>query len=151
MSTKLIRSIPILGLAFCLTTGLRPALTQEHPKNVENKGQRSRGAGGKDENIKQDKQANDPNAKAQAPPDKGGPKTRQGVCAVHVDNRTQWSIDVYFDGSYRGTVGPWGDSIGAVGCGNTTLYARALFVGGEVLDWGPRVHYVDGTTTWTLR
>ena len=56
----------------------------------------------------------------------------------------------YFDGEYRGNVGPWGDGYGYVGCGETRLYARADFTDGTYSSWGPVVADVDGTYTWRV-
>ncbi|PYT03455.1 MAG: hypothetical protein DMF60_18320 [Acidobacteria bacterium] len=152
MSTKLICSTLFLGLALSLGFHLKPALAQEqHPKSATTKATKSRGeSGGKDENIKQDRTANDPNAKIEAPPEKGGAKSRQASCRVHIDNHTPWYIDIFTDGNYRGQVSPFGDSYGWVGCGSTTLYGRATFTDGSTQSWGPQVYFVGGTFTWFL-
>ena len=159
MNRRLICSILVLGLASCLGTGVAPAQEKEkaqeqgkaHPKSGTSKAATPRGATGeKDENIKHDRTANDPNAKVEAPPEKGGPKTRQASCRIHIDNRTPWIVDIYTDGDYRGEISRYGDSYGWVGCGNTTFYGRATFTDGSVKVWGPTVYYVDGTFTWSL-
>jgi len=146
-----IHSVLVFGLALGLGTGLGHAQDQKHPKSATTKGTNSRGdANAKDENIKQDSAPNDPNAKIEAPPEKGGPKTRQAACRVHIDNRTPWYISIYTDGNYRGQVSPYGDSYGWVGCGNTNLYGRAVFTDGSSRSWGPNVYYIDGTFQWLL-
>jgi hypothetical protein len=127
------------------------AQTPQHPASGSTKSTKSRGASdAKDENIKQDSQPNDPNVKTEAPPDKGGPKTRGASCRIHIDNRTGYYVNIYTDGQYRGQVSPYGDSIGYVGCGDTNFYARAVFNDGSVLTWGPSGYFVDGSFTWTL-
>src|SRR5450755_2563494 len=122
MNSRAIRSSLLLGLALTVGVAFQPARAQDsHPKEGTTKSAQSRSAAGaKDENVKKDRQANDPQAKVEAPPDKGGPKTRSAACHIHIDNRTKWYVDVYTDGDYRGEVSPWGDSTGYVGCGNTT-------------------------------
>ena len=45
-----------------------------------------------------------------APAAKGGKKTKAPTFGIHIDNRTAHYVDVYIDNTYRGTVGPWGDS-----------------------------------------
>jgi len=142
----------VLGLAYGLGAGLKPAQGETHPKSATTKAAQSRGqAGEKDENIKQDRAANDPNAKIEAPPEKGGAKTRQSAsCQIHIDNRSPWYVDIYTDGSYRGQVSPYGDSYGYVGCGGTLFYGRATFNDGTVKIWGPASYYVDGGFTWTI-
>ena len=148
---RLIYSLLVFGLALGLGTSFGNAQDQKHPKSATTKGTNSRGdANAKDENIKHDSAPNDPNAKIEAPPEKGGPKTRGGACRAHVDNRTPYVISIYTDGDYRGQVSPYGDSYGWVGCGNTTFYGRALFTDGSARSWGPSLYYVDGTFTWTL-
>src|SRR5262245_32615216 len=112
MNTRLIRSTVLLGIGLSAAAFL-VAQTPQHPKSGSAKAAKSRGSSdAKDENIKQDRQPNDPNAKVEAPPEKGGPKTRGASCRVHVDNRTLYYVDIYTDGSYRGQVSPWGDSYG---------------------------------------
>jgi hypothetical protein len=147
---KPIHSVLVLGLALGLGSGAMNAQDQKHPSSAKANGTKSRGeSDAKDENIKNDRAPNDPNAKIEAPADKGGPKTRQASCRVHVDNHTGYYISIYTDGNYRGEVSPYGDSIGAVGCGSTALYAKALFPG-YATTWGPTAYYVDGTFTWQL-
>jgi hypothetical protein len=150
--TKLIRSTFILGLAFSFGFQAKLAFAQDqHPKSATSKATSSRGeSGGKDENIKQDRKANDPNAKIEAPPEKGGPKTRQASCRVHIDNRTPLYVDIYLDGTYVGQVSPFGDSYGWEGCGNMTFYGRATFTDGSTQSWGPQVYFVNGTFSWSL-
>ncbi len=152
MNSKLLRPSLILGLALCAGVAFQPAHAQEnHPKEGTTKSAQSRGAAGaKDENIKKDRQPNSLNSKVEAPPDKGGPKTRSAACHIHIDNRTKWYIDIYTDGDYRGQVSPYGDSTGYVGCGSTTFYGKALFDDGSSKTWGPQVFYVDGNFTWHL-
>ena len=148
---KLIHSVLALGLALGLGSGAMNAQDQKHPSSAKVNGTKSRGENtGKDENIKNDRAPNDPNAKIEAPPDKGGPKTRGASCRVHIDNHTAYYISIYTDGNYRGEVSPYGDSIGFVGCGDTSLYAKATFLGMDITTWGPKAYYIDGTFTWQL-
>jgi hypothetical protein len=113
--------------------------------------QKSRGAGGADENIKNDSDANDPGKQMPAPGAKGGEKSKgQASCAVVVDNRSAWYIRIYVDGTYRGTIAPWGDSYCYTGAGDTQLYAVATFTTGEKFTWGPRVVSCYNRYTWQL-
>jgi hypothetical protein len=150
MNKRLVRYTLLLALALSPAAFLL-AQAPQHPTTGDTKSAKSRGASdAKDENIKQDSKPNDPNAKIEAPPDKGGPKTRGGSCRIHIDNRTPYYVSVYTDGQYRGQVSPYGDSVGYVGCGDTTVYGRATFTDGSVLTWGPTVYFLDGSFTWTL-
>ena len=141
---------------FLLTFGLgirvpAVAVAQQHPTSGSASAQKSRGeAGAKDENVKKDRQPNDPNAKVEAPPAKGGTKGRSSYCRVHFDNRTGLYINLYTDGNYRGEISPYDDLYGWVGCGNTNLYARAVFRDGSVQTWGPTAYYIDSEFIWHL-
>jgi hypothetical protein len=101
------------------------------------KGEASRG-GEQDPNIKQGKETNDPSSQMDAPPAKGGATSRGGgYCEVQFDNRTQWYIKLFVDGSYRGTLSPYGDAVVFVQPGSTAVYARADFDDGTFFRWGP--------------
>ena len=101
------------------------------------KGEASRG-GEADPNIKTGKETNDPDAQIDAPPSKGGATTRGGgYCEVQFDNRTRWYIKLYVDGTYRGTLSPYGDAVVYALPGSTTVYARADFDSGGFTRWGP--------------
>jgi hypothetical protein len=97
----------------------------------------SRG-GESDPNIKQGKETNDPGNQMEAPPSKGGAISRGGgYCEVQFDNRTRWYIKLFVDGSYRGTLSPFGDAVVFVQPGSTSVYARADFDDGTFYRWGP--------------
>lgn len=94
---------------------------------------------GADPNIKSDKQTNDPKSEMAAPEKKGGAKTRGGIlCEVRFDNRTKWFIKLYVDGTYRGTLSPYGDAVAYTLLGETGVYGRADFDDGSYLSWGPQ-------------
>ncbi len=119
-------------------------------KVTETHAQKSRG-GGADENIKSDSETNSDSNKMPAPPKKGGARAKgAGACAVVVDNRTAYLIRIYVDGTYRGTISPWGDAYCYTGSGATKLYAVALFDDGSRLTWGPNVVNCGDTYTWRL-
>jgi hypothetical protein len=117
-------------------------------KTVEAHG--SKGMKGPDSHVKIDLAPNSANAKAVAPPSKGGPKSKGAAGQVHVDNRTNWYVNIYIDGAFRGTVEPWGDIYLYNACGSTTLYAKAPFDDGTYIYWGPTTDDFC-STTWTLR
>ena len=94
---------------------------------------------------------NDPNASVEAPPDKGGKKSRAGVCRLHVDNRTSLIIKIFVDGDYVGTVSAYGDAQGYYSAGSRTVYARADFTDGSWRYWGPTGIPCYGTFTWALQ
>ena len=141
MKAKLITSAPVLlflVLATVLTGSLTTAYGQKtKPKVIELKAQKPT-TRGEDPNIKSEKETNDPNSELAAPQQKGGAKTRGGgACQVRFDNRTRWFVKLYVDGTYRGTISPYGDGVAYTGAGPTRVYARAVFDSGDYLYWGP--------------
>jgi hypothetical protein len=128
-------------MPFVLPSSVNNAAGQQtKQKVIELKATKSTTRGeGADANIKSDKETNDPNAQFAAPTKKGGAKTRGGgYCEVRFDNRSQWFVKLYIDGTYRGTLSPYGDSVGYTMPGETTVYARADFDDGSYYYWGPK-------------
>jgi hypothetical protein len=94
------------------------------------------------------KPANEKNAK----PEK---KTRGDVYGpnysdIIVDNYTGYSVDIYVDGSFRGTIAPYDKKVTWAVPGNTRLYAKATFDDGSYLYWGPGTTYTGYEYTWKL-
>lgn len=105
-------------------------------KSMKGAGER----GGTDPNIKQDSSVNNANAEFVGPKDKAGSGNTRGsagVCKVVLDNRTKLIVKIYVDGTYRGTMSPYGDSVTYTGSGLTRVYARADFDDGSYVYWGP--------------
>lgn len=99
---------------------------------------RSRGA---DTNVKALRGANSATADVPAPANKA-PGRAKGAAAAYtltLDNSTPWFIDIYIDGYYRGTMGPWADSWAYTATGSPRVYARADFDDGSYKYWGPRI------------
>jgi len=120
----------------------------QKPKGTSRSDKAKKGeAGGTDTNIKTARSANSPSAEQAAPQAKGGPKSRATACRFHVDNRTPFTIDIYTDGDFRGSVGPWDDVYGYVEYG-AALYARADFADGTFLYWKRTAGACP--MTWTL-
>jgi len=134
----------LLAVALLCAYGVsaQTARQQGKKQTIELKGQKvtTRGAE-KDPNIISDSPVNDPNAKIDPPPAKGGPVSRGGAaCEVRFDNSTKLFIKVYIDGKYRGTIGPYDDAIGYAIPGETRVYARADFDDGSYVYWGPKTY-----------
>lgn len=90
-----------------------------------------------DANISQPEKPNDRSDKPQPPASKGGTAKGAG-CEVQLDNWTPWNVKIYIDGSYVGTMIPWGESYTYAMPGRVRVYARADFSDGSYLYWGPR-------------
>jgi hypothetical protein len=100
-------------------------------------------------------QKNNAQAEVQAPPNKGGKKTRGPVCRLHVDNRTRWIIQLGVNGEYVGTVAPYGDAYGTffnLSSGDYRLFGLAEFDNpSDNMTWGPvTTRCPSSEFTWTL-
>lgn len=113
----------------------------------------SSAAGAKDENIDQRSMLNDSKDLPEAPPSKGGTKSRSIYCGVVVDNYTPYKIQIYINRRYKGLVAPYGKMELFGPAGPTRLYARADFVDGHYDHWGPREMDLDHDSvyTWSLK
>ena len=69
---------------------------------------------------------------------------------VVIDNWTEYYIDVYINGKYRGTVAPWDKRVTWAIPGENTIYAKAVFKDGSYFYWGPRTTTTGYTYTWEL-
>ncbi len=127
----------VLGLALGLGSAALVAAEQPKEELITAKAQKARGAGA-DENMKTDNTVNDPAKTIPAPPGKGGEKSRGVLCGVVLDNWTPRYVKFYVDGLYWGAAGPWGEVSGLAFAGGTRVYARADFVDGSFLYWGPQ-------------
>lgn len=115
------------------------------------KAQTARGSADQDPNVKVATGVNDPAKDMPAPARKGGQKTRGMACYVNFDNYTPWYVEAFVDGTYRGTVAPYGDLDTVTGDGPTTIYARARFTDGSMKYWGPRTgNCVNDSFVWSL-
>jgi hypothetical protein len=130
----------LCALVLVATFGVSKSLAQDDKmapqksgKNVvKTQAQSSRG-GGADTNIKTEKPtANDPKSEATKPAGRG-----RG-CNVEVNNDTGWYVDIYVNGVYTGTVGPWGSGWAYPPVAGSNLYGRANFTDGSWKYWGPR-------------
>jgi len=133
------------------TTNKQGAMVNEQKKEekqVDN--QSARGEGKSDENVQTPKAKNDPQASNQAPENRGD-VYGSDYCDVKLRNYTGYYIDIYVDGSFRGTLGPWEDRVSWAIPGKTKLYGRADFDDGSWLYWGPIEAECSYEYTWNLR
>ena len=123
-------------VALAISASAQDAAQKTGKNLVKASAQSSRG-GGQDSNIKSDNKANDPNAKTPPPPEKSGTRGARG-CAVDVNNYTAWYVDIYVNGVFTGTVGPWGNGFVYPPAMGSALYGRANFTDGSWKYWGPQ-------------
>lgn len=109
-----------------------------------------RGKGGWEDELKGRGEKNVLNSTLEAPPEKGGRKSRQAMCRLRVDNRTPWTVQIGVEGRYNGTVAPWGDAFGAYSGGTLRVFGLAEFDDGSTLTWGPTTVRCYGAYAWTL-
>lgn len=122
---------------------------EDGDKELTIKEQSSKSRGGEaDENVKQGKPTNDPSMTTE----RADEKTRASNTKIVVQNYTGWYVDVYNDGYYEGTIGPYQDGYFYDFGDVINLYAKAVFDDGTYIYWGPK--YVDNddyyTYTWQL-
>jgi len=73
----------------------------------------------------------------------------RGYCWVRVNNYSSWTVDVYIDGWYKGTLSPGYYSYFKIWEGYTKLYAEGTYTD---YYWGPVYQDIgeDETFTWNL-
>ena len=60
------------------------------------------------------------------------PDKTRGACCINFDNWTGYTIYIWVDGTFKGTVSPWSDGGVCVGTGWTKWYARTA---GSTYEW----------------
>ncbi len=73
----------------------------------------------------------------------------RGYCWVRVNNYSSWTVDIYIDGWYKGTLSPGYYSYFKIWEGYTKLYAEGTYTD---YYWGPVYQDIaeDETFTWNL-
>jgi len=112
-------------------------------KVIKTKGADVEQTRGDNPNIKEAKPVNDDVVAAK--PDEQAART--DYCKVIVSNYTGYTVDIYVDGYYEGTVAAWSDGYTYAVSGRTELYG--LSVGGTV-QWGPKTVDCGYEYTWEL-
>ena len=109
-------------------------------KNIDSKAAKIESTRGSNPNIVTAKPANDVPAVKPA-------EARGNTCTVNVVNHTGYTIDIYVDGNYKGTVSAYGTGYTTAIPGSTKLYGQSV---GGTMYWGPS--YVDCgySYTWNL-
>jgi hypothetical protein len=140
----------LAGAALLVGAFVAPAAAQAGAPGKTVETHASKGMKGPDANVKVDVSPNKQGATVMAPPSKGGPKSKGASGSVVILNQTQWYINIYINGYFSGTVGPWGDYYTYLNCGSDTFYARAPFDDGSFIFWGPTAE-PGCSASWTLR
>lgn len=69
---------------------------------------------------------------------------------IIIDNYTNYTIDIFVDGDFRGTIAPWDKRTTWAIPGATRLYAKATFNDGTYEYWGPYTVLTGYEYTWQL-
>ncbi len=115
---------------------------QKQKKVIETKGVKIEATRGADANIKTEK----PVGEVIIAKDRG-PVYGDNYCDVNLENHSGYYIDIYIDGSYRGTIGPWEAKVSWAIPGKTTLYGKST---GGTVSWGPQQVDCGYIYTWGL-
>ncbi len=114
-------------------------------KSVEVKGTKKE-AGGKgaedDPNIKEGFTENDPDTPMTVPASKGGggAKGGGGNCKITLDNFTNYAVQIYINGVYKGVLYGGNESTLYYTPGSVAIYAKAPFSDGSFTYWGPTTY-----------
>lgn len=96
-------------------------------------------SGTSDSNIKQEYAENDPDTPMTVPSSKGGggSKGAGGNCKIMLDNWTNYAVNIYINGVYKGILYGGNESTLYYTPGSVTIYAKAPFSDGSYYYWGP--------------
>ena len=137
MKKTMLVILAIAGLIFFTGSAGVMSQTAKHEKVVTIKAKAMEKNRGTNPNIKGGIPTID--KEAPAPPDRGGEKIRgsqidQG-CMIKLDNWTGFTIEVYVDGYYKGTVDAFGEAIYHGLSGYTTVYCLTV---GRTYYWAAK-------------
>ena len=118
-------------------------LLAQEKKVIETKAKKAESTRGADPNIKVPRSLDDENP-APMPTEES---SRAGYCKVSIDNNTGYTIDIYIDGEYKGTIPPWENQYTWAISGKTKFYAKST---GGTYYWGPSYYDCDFEFTWRL-
>jgi hypothetical protein len=146
--TRRLVGLLALATAVALATAIQGGITAQEPRKADAEARKEARRGGTaDQNIKQTREQVTkvkPETAPPAPAEKTGEKTRQRLCRLVFDNYTADWIDTFADGTYRGSVPPYGELLTYVIAGPTVAYASAVNGSGT---WGP-ARFNCGTEFW---
>lgn len=101
-------------------------------------------SGDSDPNVKEGFTENDPDTPMTMPASKSsggaGSKGAGGNCKVMLDNFTNYAVEIYINGNYRGVLYGGNESTLYYTPGSVTIYAKAPFSDGSYKYWGPTTY-----------
>lgn len=121
-------------LVVAVMSGSGLAQVSDKPDMVTRK---VRSRGGEDTNVKSAPEVNVRNKASDVVPPAGKSSAGKPQCAIRFDNHTDLIAKTYIDGSYAGTIRPYGALEASAAPGSTLLYAKAEYDDGSADAWGP--------------
>ena len=76
-----------------------------------------------------------------------GPEYGDDYCDININNNTGYTIDIYVDGCYRGTIYAWERKVTWAIPGRTKFYGKSI---GGTYTWGPWYFDCRWQYTWSL-
>jgi hypothetical protein len=116
----------ILGIVFFLGAALLSTTCAQEKKSVDVTGKAVEKTRGENPNIEFPVPTTDDN------PEPKPEKERGAYCGIDFENYTGYYIDIYVNGYYKGTLGPWANGSVTVYSGYTTIYCITT---GGTLEW----------------
>jgi hypothetical protein len=140
----------LLGVAMTLATSAYAQVLKNG--GATSTSTRTRG-GASDVNVRRDETPNALNKAATTEPPSKASRGATTVDAgyICIDSRVDLHVRIYINGSYVGTVSPWGDSCAHYGAGDHRMYARAVYADGSASTWGPLAGDATPGFRWTIR
>jgi hypothetical protein len=110
-----------LTIALCIfaTASFSPAFAGKPAKKMKLNSKTVESTRGANPNIKMDRSATDN-------PEKQARGNGPNACDVYFYNHTGYTIDVYVDGYYKGTIAAYGSGVVTVGNGWTNMYCESI-------------------------
>jgi hypothetical protein len=72
----------------------------------------------------------------------------QGLCIIYIENQSPYTVDIYLDKEYIGSLSPYTIDYTVKYSGKTTLYAKTV---GNTYEWGPTNFKCEAVYYWTLK
>ena len=129
-----------LLVAFVASAVAPSVMAQKQKKEVKTQMSVYEKTRGQDENIKTAKPADDTKAPKKE-------KSRGDLCYITVNNYTPYSIDIYVDGDWVGTIAAYTSAYTYAYPGTTKLYGKSI---GGSYYWGPQTFDCEYEYTWNL-
>jgi hypothetical protein len=124
---------------FVCSIGLT-AQAQKPVKEIKEKSKIFEKTRGTDENIKTARPTTDVKVVEKE-------KTRGALCTLYINNYSGYSIDIYIDGDWMGTIAAYSTAYTYAYSGTTKAYGKSI---GGTMTWGPTSFDCKDEYKWNL-